>query len=114
MDFQTFVVPAFGGDDRLLCRIAELSEATRARGVDVVHVRISLPHGRAEVRPANRVFAEVATSLAHEADTGVHPAIAPAAQDCVITKKRVSAIGARPYWHNGFRGSTCPPRTSYP
>jgi nicotinamidase-related amidase len=92
MDFQMPVVPAFGGDDRLLRRIAELSEATRARGVDVVHVRISLPHGRAEVGPANRVFAEVAPSLADEAGTGVHPAIAPAAKDYVVTKKRVSAF----------------------
>ncbi|WP_234835102.1 cysteine hydrolase family protein [Mycolicibacterium stellerae] len=92
MDFQTSVIPAFGGDNRLLRRIAELSEATRHRDVDVVHVRISLPRGLAEVGPANRVFTEVATSLASEADTGVHPAIAPAADDFVVTKKRVSAF----------------------
>jgi nicotinamidase-related amidase len=92
MDFQASVVPVFGGDERLLRRIADLSEATRARSADVVHVRTSLPRGLAEVGPANRVFTEVATSLASEADTGVHPAIAPAAEDYVVTKKRVSAF----------------------
>jgi len=92
MDFQTSVVPTFGGDDRLLRRIATLSEASRDRDVDVVHVRISLPRGLAEVGPANRVFTEVATSLASEADTGVHPAIATAAEDYVVVKKRVSAF----------------------
>jgi nicotinamidase-related amidase len=92
MDFQTSVVPAFGGDDRLLRRIAKLSEATRDRDVDVVHVRIRLPRGLEEVGSANRVFTEVATSLASEADTGVHPAIAPAAEDFVVVKKRVSAF----------------------
>jgi nicotinamidase-related amidase len=92
MDFQTSVVPAFGGDHRLLHRIAELSAAARTRGVDVVHVRISLPHGLAEVGSANRVFAEVAPSLTDEADTSVHPAIAPDPEDYVVTKKRVSAF----------------------
>jgi hypothetical protein len=92
MDFRTFVVPAFGGDDRLLRRIAELSEATRARGVDVVHVRISLRTGEAQSSAPSR--------------THMWADRAPVAA--------LSVIGARPYWHNGFQGGTCPPRTSYP
>jgi nicotinamidase-related amidase len=38
------------------------------------------------------VFATVATSLTDEDRTRVHPAIAVAAEDFVITKKRVSAF----------------------
>lgn len=92
MDFMPSVVPAYGGDERLLRRIAEVGDSARQRDVDVVHVRVQLPRASAEVAPANRVFSAVAASLVGEDATRVHPAIGVRPDDFVVIKKRVSAF----------------------
>jgi nicotinamidase-related amidase len=92
MDFMPSVVPAHGGDERLLRRVAETSEVVRQRSIDVVHVRVQFPQGSAEVSPFNRVFATAAASLAGSDVTGVHPALRMTDDDFVVTKKRISAF----------------------
>jgi nicotinamidase-related amidase len=95
MDLMPITVPAFGGDDALLHRLADAAAAARAAGVTVVHVRVCFRSGYPELSPANKVFATVAAAMDFteaNAATQVHPALAPREGDVVVTKRRVSAF----------------------
>lgn len=95
MDLQGYTVPAFGGDDALLARLAGTAKAARAAGVDVVHVRIAFRPGYPDVAEANKIFTAVtaATDLTEShPGSAVHPGLEPDPADLTVTKRRVSAF----------------------
>jgi nicotinamidase-related amidase len=95
MDLMPLTVPAFGGDDALLGRLADAAAAARAHGVAVVHVRVAFRPGYPELGARNKIFAAATSALDFteaNPDTGVHPLVGVRPEDLVVTKRRVSAF----------------------
>jgi nicotinamidase-related amidase len=95
MDLQEGIVERFGGDDGYLPRLATAIGAARAAGVPVIYVTVGFRPGYPEVSPDNKIFGAIAgRGRFTEGDPGarVHPAVAPAPGDVVVTKRRVSAF----------------------
>jgi nicotinamidase-related amidase len=81
--------------DSLLTTLGRATGAARSRGIPVIYVRVAFRPGTADVSPRNKAFAAIAASaplLFDDPVTQIHPAVAPAPQDVVVVKKRVSAF----------------------
>ncbi len=96
MDVQNGIVDRVPDSaDALLATLARATTAARAHGIPVVYVRVAFRPGGAEISSRNRVFSALATTtpmLLDDPTTQVHPAVAPADDDVVVVKKRVSAF----------------------
>ena len=95
MDVQREIVERFGDDPGYLSRLSQAITAARAAAVPVVYVTIGFRPGHPEISPRNRTFAAAAASGAYlegSPATEIHPAVAPAPGDVVVTKRRVSAF----------------------
>jgi nicotinamidase-related amidase len=95
MDVQQGIVDRFGGDEEYLPRLAAAVEAARGAGIWVIYVVVGFRAGHPEVSARNKSFAAIAGSGRFaDGDPGaaIHPAVAPAASDIVVTKRRVSAF----------------------
>jgi nicotinamidase-related amidase len=85
MDVQDMIVERFG-DTAVLERLAAAVASARSRGLRVIFVRVAFRAGFPEVRPRN------AGGGMPEDPVGIHPAVAPADGEVVVTKRRVSAF----------------------
>ncbi len=95
MDVQQGIVDRFGGDNGYLPRLATAVQAGRGAGIGVIYVVVGFRAGHPEVSERNKSFAAVAgTGRFADGDPGaaIHPAVAPAAGDVIVTKRRVSAF----------------------
>jgi nicotinamidase-related amidase len=95
MDVQESIVARFASDDGYLPRLASAITAARGAGIGVIYVTVSFRPGYPEVSDRNRTFSAVAgTGRFTDGDPGsrVHPAVAPAPGDVIVTKRRVSAF----------------------
>lgn len=96
MDFQTAAVEMVPAEkDGLLARTAKLVAGARKTGMRVIYVVVSFRAGYPELSPRNQVFAPIRGSgrfVEGSAGMEVHPAVAPAPGEVVITKHRASAF----------------------
>jgi nicotinamidase-related amidase len=95
MDVQQGIVDRFGDDEGYLPRLATAVQAARGAGIGVIYVIVGFRAGHPEVSERNKSFAAIAgTGRFADGDPGaaIHPAVAPAAGDIVVTKRRVSAF----------------------
>jgi nicotinamidase-related amidase len=96
MDFQRTIVERIAPDPAaLLDRTARLLAAARAAGVRVIFVGVGFRDGYPEVSARNQSFATIRTTgafLPSAAGSEIHPAVAPAEGEVVVTKHRVSAF----------------------
>jgi len=95
MDVQQGIVDRLGDDEGYLPRLAAAVEAARAAGIWVIYVTVAFRAGYPEVSERNKGFAAIAgTGRFADADPGaaIHPAVAPASGDVIVTKRRVSAF----------------------
>jgi nicotinamidase-related amidase len=95
MDVQQDIVSRFGSDDGYLTRLGAAITAGRDAGVHVIYVVVGFRPGYPEVSQRNKSFGAIAgTGRFSEGDPGaaIHPAVAPASGDVVVTKRRVSAF----------------------
>ena len=96
MDVQRGTVGRFGDDDSgYLERVGAAVAAARGAGVPVVYVRVMFRPGHPEISPRNKIFAAIAGGgglVEGDPATEIHPAVAPAPGDIVVTKERVSAF----------------------
>ena len=96
MDFQTLIVDNHAaGAEALLDRTAKLIAAARMAGMRVIHVVVGFRPGYPEVSDRNATFNGLKASSAFAAgaeNTKIHPAVAPLAEEIVVTKHRVSAF----------------------
>ena len=96
MDFQTLIVDNHAaGAEALLDRTAKLIDAARKAGMRVIYVVVGFRPGYPEVSDRNPTFNGLKASgaLAAGAENAkIHPAVAPLADEVVVTKHRVSAF----------------------
>jgi nicotinamidase-related amidase len=96
MDFQTLIVDNYAtGAEALLDRTAKLIAVARAAGIRVIYVVVGFRPGYPEVSDRNATFSRIKASGAFAAgaeNAGIHPAVAPLAEEIVVTKHRVSAF----------------------
>jgi nicotinamidase-related amidase len=95
MDVQQDIVDRFGGENEYLPRLATAVQAGRDAGIRIIYMVVGFRAGHPEVSQRNKSFAAVAgTGRFAEGDPGtaIHPDVAPAAGDIVVTKRRVSAF----------------------
>ena len=95
MDVQQGIVERFAGDDGYLPRLATAVQAARGAGLGIIYVTVAFRRGYPEVSHDNKTFAAITgTGRFTEDDPGsrVHPAVAPAPGDVVVSKRRVSAF----------------------
>jgi nicotinamidase-related amidase len=95
MDVQQGIVDRFGSDEGYLPRLAAAVDAARGAGIWVIYVVVGFRAGHPEVSERNKSFAAIAGSGRFtDGDPGsaIHPAVAPASGDVVVTKRRVSAF----------------------
>jgi nicotinamidase-related amidase len=96
LDFQRTIVERIAPDPAaLLDRTARLLAAARAAGVRVIFVGVGFREGYPEVSARNQSFATIRTTgafLSSAAGSEIHPAVAPAQGEVVVTKHRVSAF----------------------
>jgi len=95
MDVQQGIVDRFGDDEGYLARLTPAVEAAHRAGIWVIYVAVAFRAGHPEVSERNKTFAVIAgTGRFADGDPGaaIHPAIAPASGDVIVTKRRVSAF----------------------
>jgi nicotinamidase-related amidase len=95
MDVQDGIVERFVAEDGYLPRLADAAAAARAACITVIYVTVGFRPGYPEVSDRNKSFAAIAGSgrfAAGDPGARIHPAIAPAAGDLIVTKRRVSAF----------------------
>jgi hypothetical protein len=96
MDFQTLIVDNYAaGAEALLDRTAKLIAAARTAGMRVIYVVVGFRPGYPEVSDRNATFNGLKASGAFAAgaeNAKIHPAVAPRAEEIVVTKHRVSAF----------------------
>jgi len=96
MDFQTLIVDGYAADkEPLLSRTARLLQAARATQIMIVYVVVDFRPGYPEVSDRNmsfRTVKETGRFTASDANVAIHPALAPAAGDTIVTKHRVGAF----------------------
>jgi nicotinamidase-related amidase len=96
MDFQTLIVDNYAaGAEALLDRTAKLIAIARTAGMRVIYVVVGFRPGYPEVSDRNATFNRLKASgvFAEGAENAkIHPAVAPLAEEIVVTKHRVSAF----------------------
>ena len=96
MDFQTLIVDNYAaGTEALLDRTAKLIAVARTAGMRVIYVVVGFRPGYPEVSDRNATFHRIKASGAFAVgaeNTKIHPAVAPVAEEIVVTKHRVSAF----------------------
>ncbi len=94
MDYQNVIVQGYAPEG-LVERTAGVIDAARAAGMRVIYVVVGFREGFPEISPNNARFAGIRQSgrfdVGSEA-TKVHEAVAPAADEPVVTKHRVGAF----------------------
>jgi nicotinamidase-related amidase len=99
MDVQQGIVDRFDSSGDYLPRVRRAVDAAHAADVPVIYVVIGFRAGHPEISPRNKSFSAIAAAAGGgagfaEGDPAarVHPDVAPAPGDVVVTKKRVSAF----------------------
>jgi nicotinamidase-related amidase len=94
-EYRLSVVERFADDNSYLPRLAGALSAARGAGIGVIYVTVAFRPGYPEVSVRNKSFAAITgTGRFTESDPGsrIHPAIAPAPGEVIVTKRRVSAF----------------------
>lgn len=99
MDYQSSIVSIYAGrqQEGLLSRAASVLAQARRSGIVVIHVQVGFRPNLPEISPRNVQLGAIKNSPQHQqlfkgAAGAIHAAVAPAGDDIVITKHRVSAF----------------------
>jgi nicotinamidase-related amidase len=91
MDFQTSVVERYAvGQDSLLAATAGAIAAARQSGMRVIYVVVGFRPGFPEISPYSQILSAIKASGGIAFD--IHPRVAPAADEVIVTRHRVGAF----------------------
>jgi nicotinamidase-related amidase len=94
MDIQRSIVDRIPSDSDYLPRLGGAIAAARSAGVPVIYVVVGFRPGHPEASKRNKSFGSLVGDAFVTGDPGaeIHPDVAPASGDIVVTKRRVSAF----------------------
>jgi nicotinamidase-related amidase len=98
MDCQKGIVESYTKEDEsFISRSAAVLEEARGANIRVIHVQVGFRPGLPEISPRNILFSSIKNSVRHQhlfqgPAGAIHPALAPRADEVVITKHRVGAF----------------------
>jgi nicotinamidase-related amidase len=98
MDLQSGIVSIYAPNDQgLLDRAGALLQYGRRAGMTIIHVKVGFRPDVPEIHPRNMLLGAIKTSPQHQqlfagASGAIHPGLAPAEGDLVVTKSRVNAF----------------------
>src|ERR1022692_2018662 len=96
MDIQAATINMVKESDKLINSLNLAIQKARSAGMPVIYVVVGFRKGYPEVSSSNKSFSILKQSNAMNIDTEegtkVHPSVAPASGDIIVTKKRVSAF----------------------
>ena len=97
MDLQAGIVSIYAKDQELMGRASNVLKHARRVGMVVIHVKVGFRPNLPEISSRNLLLGAIKASTKHQqlfdgAAGAIHPAVAPEADDIVITKHRVSAF----------------------
>jgi nicotinamidase-related amidase len=97
MDFHASIVSVYVKDECLIERAADVLNRARSAGMTIIHVQVGFRPNLPEISPRNLLFGAIKNSpqwqKMFESDAAkLHPSVAPAGDDIVITKHRVGAF----------------------
>jgi nicotinamidase-related amidase len=78
----------------LIDRISRATAAARANGIRLIFVKVGFRAGYPEISQRSKTFSRIAESggFVEGSSSEIHPALAPAPGDVIVTKRRVSAF----------------------
>jgi nicotinamidase-related amidase len=96
MDYQNAIVENYsGGDAELLPSAVKVLSSARQANIPVIYVVIGFRPGFPEISKNNKSFSALRESgrfAFGDASTEIHSAVAPQANDLIVTKHRVSSF----------------------
>lgn len=98
LDYQTGIVAIYAKEQAdMLTRAANLLKQARRRALMCIYVQVGFRPNLPEIGLRNLLFSALKSSPRHQllftgASAVIHPAVAPEANDIIITKHRVSAF----------------------
>ena len=95
MDMQTAILKNLPGSGELIEKVAKAITHARAGNIPVIYVRVGFREGFPEVSLQNKSFRAAKERWANiNADEflEIHPSLAPASGDVIVTKRRISAF----------------------
>jgi len=98
MDCQAGIVELYTkNDESFVQRAAAALEAARTAQMKVIHVQVGFRPNFPEISARNPLFSSIKTSAQHQQmfqgpKGAIHPALAPRADEVVVTKHRVGAF----------------------
>jgi len=94
MDVQPEIVERFGSDTGLIGRISRAAAVARASDIRVIFVKVGFRAGYPEISARSQTFSRIAElgGFVEGSSSEIHPALARAPDDVVVTKRRVSAF----------------------
>jgi nicotinamidase-related amidase len=95
MDLQEGIVKRIGDAAGYLDRLSAAVSVAREAGIRIIFVVVGFRPGYPEVSERNKSFGAIAGTgrfTDSDPDARIHPAIAPASGDVIVTKRRVSAF----------------------
>lgn len=97
IDVQNGIVDRINDGEGYISRIAPVVQAAREAGIRLIYVRTSFRPGFPERHPIKVSDAKARELKAYgdnDESTKIHAAVQPAAEDPVVTKRRVSALAS--------------------
>jgi len=97
MDYQIGIVARVpNGSEAALRKAAAVLAAARRARIPVIYVQVGFRRGYPEVSKRNQSFNAMSQTgrfiIPDDPDAGIHPAVAPAPDDVIVVKKRISAF----------------------
>jgi len=97
MDLQSGVVSVYVKEVEFIPRVTAVLERARAAGLAIIHVKVGFRPDVPEANPRNLFLSAIKASPRHQqffqgTSGAIHPALAPASGDLVVTKSRISAF----------------------
>jgi nicotinamidase-related amidase len=95
MDMQTAMLGMMQGAATVIGNVAKAIANARSKGIPVIYVVVGFRPGAPEISTNNKGFMAnkgLIANISPAEFTAIHPDLAPAANECVVVKRRVSAF----------------------